>query len=93
VSARAKELALLAQIRPAAERSSLRQAGPGKLSGTAAKFRRSLFPPLSGLPLFAALFHYALGVRRDAVPSRMAVANTNRIALFIETSHRVLVFR
>jgi hypothetical protein len=46
VSARAKtqELApaLLAQIRPAAERSLLRQAGPGKLSGTVAKLRRLL---------------------------------------------------
>jgi hypothetical protein len=47
VSARAKaqELALLAQIRPAAERSSLTQAGPGKLSGTVAKLRRLLSQP------------------------------------------------
>ena len=44
VSARAKaqelSLALLAQIPPAAERSSLRQAGLGTLSGTVAKLRR-----------------------------------------------------
>ena len=47
VSARAKtqELALLAQIRPAAERSSLRQAGPGKLLGTVAKLRLLLSQP------------------------------------------------
>jgi hypothetical protein len=49
VSARAKTqelaLALLAQIRPAAERSLLRQAGPGKLSGTVAKLRRLLSQP------------------------------------------------
>jgi hypothetical protein len=49
VSARAKaqelSLALLAQIRPAAERSSLRRAGPGKLSGTVAKLRRLLSQP------------------------------------------------
>jgi len=49
VSARAKaqelSLALLAQIRLAAERSSLRQAGPGKLSGTVAKLRRLLSQP------------------------------------------------
>jgi hypothetical protein len=49
VSARAKaqelSLVLLAQIRPAAERSSLRQAGPGKLSGTVVKFRRLLSQP------------------------------------------------
>jgi hypothetical protein len=36
---------LLAQIRLAAERSSLRQAGPGKLSGTVAKLRRLLSQP------------------------------------------------
>jgi hypothetical protein len=44
VSARAKTqelaLALLAQIRPAVESSSLRRAGRGKLSGTVAKLRR-----------------------------------------------------
>ena len=49
VSARAKaqelSLALLAQIRPAAERLSLRQAGLGKLSGTVAKLRRLLSQP------------------------------------------------
>ena len=49
VSARAKTqelaLALLAQIRPAVERSLLRQAGLGKLSGTVAKLRRLLFQP------------------------------------------------
>jgi hypothetical protein len=46
VSARAKaQELLLAQIRPAAERSSLRQAGPGKLSGTVAKLRRLLSQP------------------------------------------------
>jgi hypothetical protein len=33
------------QIRPAAERSLLRQAGPGKLSGTVAKLRRLLSQP------------------------------------------------
>ena len=49
VSARVKTqelaLALLAQIRPAAERSLLRQAGPGNLSGTVAKLRRLLSQP------------------------------------------------
>ena len=46
VSARAKaQELLLAQIRPAAERSSLRQAGPGKLSGTVAKLRHLLSQP------------------------------------------------
>jgi hypothetical protein len=49
VSARAKaqelSLTLLAQIRPAAERSSLTQAAPGKLSGTVAKLRRLLSQP------------------------------------------------
>jgi len=48
VSARAKaqelSLALLAQIRLASERSSLRQAGPGKLSGTVAKLRKAVPP-------------------------------------------------
>ena len=49
VSARAKvrepALVLPGQIRPAAERSLLRQAGPGKLSGTVAKLRRLLSQP------------------------------------------------
>jgi len=49
VSARAKAqepvLALLAQIRPAAERLSLRRAARGKISGTVAKLRRLLSQP------------------------------------------------
>jgi hypothetical protein len=47
VSVRAQELslALLAQIRPAAERSLLKQAAPGKISGTVAKLRRLLSQP------------------------------------------------
>jgi hypothetical protein len=49
VSARAKTqelaLALLAQIRSAAERLSLRRAAPGKISGTVAKLRRLLSQP------------------------------------------------
>jgi hypothetical protein len=48
---------------------------------------------LSGLPLLATLLHDALGVRVAAIQNRIAVANANRIAFCIETSHRVLVFR
>ena len=48
VSARTKtqELALLAQIRPAAERLPSRRAAPGKISGIVARLRRLVQRPL-----------------------------------------------
>jgi hypothetical protein len=57
----AQEPSLLAQIHPAAERSSLRRAAPGKISGTVAKLRRLLFR----LPLRLATARHTVSWRFD----------------------------